>query len=74
MFAFTFDINDAGQCRNLIEEAYQEIAALVLSHRGQELADRMNLCKPVDTESAADVAALYENSVRAVMLFMEDFQ
>lgn len=74
MFAFTFDINDGGQCRDLIEDAYEEIVTLVLSDRGAELSERMNLCTPVDTDSTADVASLYENSVRAVMYYLENFQ
>lgn len=74
IFAFTFDIDDEDQCRDLIDEAYTEIVTLVLSGQGQELAERMNLCNPVDTDSTADVAALYENSVRAVMYYLENFQ
>lgn len=74
MFAFTFDINDGGQCHDLIQDAYEEIVGLVLSDRGAELSERLNLCVPVETDSTADVAALYENSVRAVMYYLESFQ
>ncbi|KAJ6646563.1 putative serine protease K12H4.7 [Pseudolycoriella hygida] len=73
VFAFTFDINDGGVCRNLIEEAYVEIATLVLSGRGEELSERLNLCHPVQTDNPLDVASLYEVSVRAVMAYFNVF-
>lgn len=74
VFAFTFDINDGGQCRDLIEDAYAEIISLVVSGSGAELSQRMNLCHPVVTDSVADTASLYENSIRAVMYYIENFQ
>ncbi|XP_037033396.1 lysosomal Pro-X carboxypeptidase-like [Bradysia coprophila] len=70
---FTFDIDDGGVCRETIQDAYEEIVGLVLSGQGAELADRLNLCNPVETDNPSDVAALYENSIRAVMYYFEDF-
>lgn len=72
---FTFDVvDDGGVCRETIQDAYEEIVELVLTHQGAELADRLNLCNPVETDNPSDVAALYENSIRAVMYYFEDFQ
>lgn len=47
---------------------------MVLTGQGQELANQMNLCSAVVTTDNSDVAALYENSVRAVMYYLNEFQ
>lgn len=74
LLEYTFDVDNGDECKELIRTAYEEIAGLVLSGQGQELANRFNLCNAVDTDSTADVAALYENSIRAVLYYLDTFQ
>jgi serine protease 16 len=70
---YTFQINDQGRCRELIQNAYNVIAFLVIGGEGEYLSERMNLCHPVDTTSEEDVAALYELTVRAVLSFINEY-
>jgi len=68
---YTFNLNDNGHCRDLIRNAYDVVAYLVLSGEGEYLGERLNLCNPVNTTSTADVAALYENTLRAVFYYLQ---
>lgn len=74
VFSFSFDIDDGGVCRELIEDAYEEIRSLVLDGRGEELGTRLNLCHSVVTDDPLETASLYETSVRAVMYYIHSFQ
>jgi len=70
---YTFFINDAGQCRSLIQNAYDIIAYLVIAGEGEYLSERLNLCRPVQTTSQADVASLYELTIRAVLSYINEY-
>lgn len=71
-FEHTFAINDDGYCTALIRNAYDIIAYLVINHQGEYLSQRMNLCHPVETDNEADVASLYELTIRAVLFYIND--
>lgn len=71
---YTFTINDEGHCRDLIQNAYNVIAYLVIAGEGEYLSERMNLCRTVETSSQADIAALYELTVRAVLSYIDVYQ
>ncbi|KAJ6646562.1 putative serine protease K12H4.7 [Pseudolycoriella hygida] len=73
IFEYTFFIPDDGRCISLIRNAYDIIAYLVINHQGEYLSGRMNLCHPVQTDSEADVAALYEITIRAILSFINEF-
>lgn len=74
IFEYTFFLPDDGQCRALIRNAYDIIAYLVINGEGEYLSSRMNLCNPVDTDNEADVASLYELSMRAVLSYINEYQ
>jgi serine protease 16 len=73
VFEYTFFINDEGRCRDLIDNAYAVIAYLVNAGEGEYLASRLNLCTPVEAESQADVASLYELTIRAVLSYINEY-
>lgn len=73
IFEYTFMIPDDGYCRALIKNAYDIIAYLVINGEGEYLSQRMNLCHPVATDDEADVASLYENTIRAVLSYVNEF-
>lgn len=58
----------------MLENAYDVISALVEWDQGEYLSERMNLCHPVDTYSEADVASLYELTIRAVLTYIDAYQ
>jgi hypothetical protein len=66
-------IPDDGYCRRLIRNAYDIIAYLVISGEGEYLSERMNLCHPVATDDEADVASLYENTIRAILSYINQY-
>lgn len=74
IFEYTFYIPDEGRCRSLIRNAYDIIAYLVINGQGEYLSQRMNLCHPVDTENEADVASLYELTIRAILSYVNEYQ
>lgn len=74
IFEYTFFINDDGLCRRLISNAYDVIAYLVVNGEGEYLSQRLNLCHPVDTDNEADVASLYELTMRAVLSYINEYQ
>lgn len=58
----------------MIRSTYNIIAYLVVNGAGEYLSERLNLCHTVDTTSEADIASLYELSVRAVNTYIDQFQ
>lgn len=74
IFEYTFMIPDDGYCRALIRNAYDIIAYLVIAGEGEYLSQRMNLCHPVATDDEADVASLYENTIRAILTYINEYQ
>lgn len=74
IFEYTFFLPDDGQCRAYIRNAYDIIAYLVINGEGEYLSSRMNLCNPVDTDDEADVASLYELTIRAVLSYINAYQ
>lgn len=73
IFEYTFMIPDDGYCRALIRNAYDIIAYLVIAGEGEYLSQRMNLCHPVATDDEADVASLYENTIRAILTYINEY-
>lgn len=73
IFEYTFMIDDNGYCRALIRNAYDIIAYLVNNDEGEYLSERMNLCHPVETDDEADVASLYENTIRAILSYVNEY-
>jgi len=73
IFEYTFFIPDEGRCRALIRNAYDVIAYLVINDQGEYLSTRMNLCNPVMTDDVADVASLYELTIRAILSFINEY-
>ncbi len=73
-FESTFNIQDDGQCVDLIKSVYNIIAYLIANDAGEYLAERLNLCHPVDASSDADIASLYELTVRAVNSYIDQYQ
>lgn len=71
---YTFNIQDGGHCIQLIQNAYDIIAYLVIAGEGEYLSQRLNLCHPVQTTSQADIASLYELTVRAVLTYINAYQ
>lgn len=74
VFEYTFQPNDDGYCQRLIRNAYDIIAYLVINDEGEYLSERMNLCSPVLTDDDADVASLYENTIRAILSYINFYQ
>lgn len=74
VFEYTFMIDDQGHCRDLIDNAYTVIAYLINNEQGDYLSQRLNLCRPVDTDSESDVAALYELTIRAILSYINEYQ
>ncbi len=74
IFEYTFMIPDNGYCRALIRNAYDIIAYLVINNQGEYLSQRMNLCNPVATDDEADVASLYELTIRAILSYIDQYQ
>lgn len=73
IFQYTFFIPDEGRCIDLIRNAYDIIAYLVINGAGEYLSDRLNLCHPVETANEADVASLYELTIRAVLSYINQY-
>lgn len=74
IFEYTFAINDDGNCTSLIRTAYNIIAYLVINGEGEYLSERMNLCRPVEADNVADVSSLYENTIRAILTYINQHQ
>lgn len=73
-FQSTFNLPDDGQCVDLIKSTYNIIAYLIGNDAGEYLGERLNLCHPVDASSDADIASLYELTVRAVNSYIDQHQ
>lgn len=59
---------------DLIKSVYNIISYLIANGAGEYLAERLNLCHPVDASSDADIASLYELTVRAVNSYIDQYQ
>ncbi|XP_037033331.1 putative serine protease K12H4.7 [Bradysia coprophila] len=56
-------------CTDLLREALFEMDRFIQNGEGEYLQERLNLCRPVDTNSMFDIAALYEHYI----LFVTDY-
>ncbi len=61
-------------CRNRLEEAYESLQELIDNEDSDTIANRFNLCEPLDTNNHDDIASLYELSVRALINYLEIYQ
>ncbi|XP_037033398.1 dipeptidyl peptidase 2-like [Bradysia coprophila] len=60
-------------CRDRLEQAYESLQELMDDGESDIIANRFNLCEPLDTNDPDDVASLYELSVRSLMNYMDTY-
>lgn len=61
-------------CRDRFQQAYESLQDLMDAGESEIIANRFNLCHPLDTDDVDDVAALYELSIRSLINYMEMYQ
>lgn len=61
-------------CRNRLQEAYEALEELVRDGDSETIANRFNLCEPLDINDHDDIASLYELSVRSLINYFEIYQ
>lgn len=61
-------------CRARVENAFAVLDYLIDNHNGEYIQERLNLCSPVDTNSASDIAALYESHFSSIVQYIDIHQ
>lgn len=74
LLQYTLLYTGGAQCRDLVYSAFQTIDYLVQNGNGEYLQQRLNLCHPVDTESATDSASLIETTIQQLLYYVETYQ
>lgn len=62
------------ECRDTVQEALNELDAMVLAGDGEAIQERLGLCHPVDTNNSIHVSFLFERLLFLVMNYIENNQ
>ncbi|KAJ6632715.1 Thymus-specific serine protease [Pseudolycoriella hygida] len=58
-------------CRNLIQEAFEEAERLIIADDADELQELFNLCNPINTTSPNDVSSFFQNYFDLLVLYIQ---
>lgn len=62
------------ECQQLVQQAFQVVAELVRESQGEYIQERLKLCSPVNTTSTADIGALFQSHVMAILDYVDSNQ
>lgn len=61
-------------CRYRVQYAFEEVEELIANNRTTELQNALNLCDPIDTTSAYEVAMVLERLIEMITQYIDLFQ
>lgn len=72
--AYSIYRTSGAECRDIVEEAFEEAERLIDADDADSLQELFNLCDPIDTDSPNDVSSFFQNAYDLLVEYVQQQQ
>lgn len=69
--AYTIYRSSDIDCRNIIQDAFEHLEALIQAGDVAQIQETLNLCHPFDTENAQEIGYLFQRLIDYIIEYIE---